>query len=145
MKKKCSVCGHEGEITWRDGSYYCAMCGSPIDVTQPGGTGQDNLNEAGEIMIDATCPVCQNTSGNTFRNGKCHCSMCGTTFHVVTASNNTQFDASNSSSLIARRAELEEEKKKRLHWGILFIFLFWPVAIYHFCKMAEISEEISKL
>ena len=35
MIKKCNICGHTGELTWRDGKYYCAMCGTEIAETDP--------------------------------------------------------------------------------------------------------------
>ena len=41
--------------------------------------------------------------------------------------------------------ELEKQKNNKLIWGIVWLFLFWPVSIYHFCKMYQISQEISKL
>ena len=53
MNKICPICGHSGEVTWRDGKYYCAMCGHEIDETTP------NVPDApqvpmGAIAVDVT-------------------------------------------------------------------------------------------
>lgn len=140
MNKICKVCGHNGKNVWRENKYYCASCGSEIDVTQPDPPQND-------VIINIACPVCKNASNNTIKNGKCHCSLCGTEFNPQTVvqptynSNTQNVPAYNN----ARRQQLEKEKNKRLVWGCVFLFLFWPVSVYHFYKMYQVSQEISKL
>lgn len=144
MNKICKVCGHNGENVWRDGKYYCASCGSELDVTQQ----DSNTNEgrSSEVMINAVCPICKNANNNTLKNGRCHCALCGTSFDInqqaFTPPNAT---VPNNNDIAARRAELEKQKNSKLIWGIVWIFLCWPVSIYFFYKMYQISQEISKL
>ena len=152
MNKICTVCGHAGENVWRDGKYYCASCGAEIDVTQPDPT---------PVTVNVPCPVCQNASGNTAENGRCRCALCGTTFipqinegrNSGYTNNNTGYSGYNNGGYnsnkgysrdYGRKAELEKEKSKRLMWGVIFLFLFWPVAVYHFYKLYEISNELAE-
>lgn len=145
MNKICKVCGHNGENVWKDGKYFCASCGSEVDVTQ-----QDSNTNGGsstEVVINAVCPICKNANNNTLRDGKCHCALCGTSFDFNQQSYNTQsnINAQNANYIAARRAELEKQKNNKMVWGIVWLFFFWPVSIYHFYKMYQISQEISKL
>ena len=40
---------------------------------------------------------------------------------------------------------LQKKRKRATAWCIIWIFLFWPVAIYHGIKIAKLTDEISKL
>ncbi len=148
MNKICKICGYAGENTWRDGKYYCASCGSEIDVTQTenaqSSNGQATNTSGNAVPIQVVCPICKNDKNNYLQNSQCHCSLCGSTFspNQSYGMGGAAFGASVAS---ARKAELEQKKSKRLKWGIVFLFLCWPVAIYHFYKLYEITQEISKL
>ena len=146
MNKTCKICGHTGENVWRENKYYCASCGNEIDVTQ-------SEPQRNEVIINIACPICKNAKNNTIREGKCHCSLCGTEFDPQTVAQpayNT-YNTYNTTPQYApayndaRRHMLEEEKSKRLLWGCVFLVLFWPVSIYHFYKLYQASQELSKL
>lgn len=145
MNKICKVCGHNGENVWRDGKYYCALCGSEIDVTQR----DSNTNGAPstEVAINVVCPICKNASNNTLRDGKCRCALCGTSFNVNQQAYDPQSNMSalNVGCIAERRADLEKQKNNKMLWGIVWLFIFWPVSVYHFYKMYQISKEISSL
>ncbi len=150
MNKICNKCGYNGENMWRDGKYYCAACGSEVDVTQQ--DSNTNRGSSTEIPINAVCPICKNANNNTLKNGKCYCSLCGTPFDFNQPRYNTMFDEDNIINnykaeryKAERIAELEKQKNNKMLWGILFVFVFWPVAIYFFHKMNKISQEISRL
>ena len=142
MNKKCTICGYSGENVWRDGKYYCATCGSEIDVTQK----DNNANTASSegMTVNAECPICKNDKNNILQDGKCRCSLCGTSFdyHQTVQSN---CEPTNTFFTDARRAELEKQKNNKLIWGIVWLILCWPVSIYFFYKMYQLSQEISKL
>ena len=148
MNKICPICGHSGEVTWRDGKYYCAMCGHEIDETTP------NVPDApqvpmGAIAVDVTCPICKNSNGNTMQGGKCVCSLCGTTFDMprISSSEPEQHNSYNSgySYSQSRLKELESDKNKKTIWGIVCVFLFWPASIYFFYKAYKIGQEIKSI
>ncbi len=145
MNKICKVCGHAGENTWRDGKYYCASCGSEIDITQAeSATSSQSINS---VPIQAICPICKNANNNYFQNGQCHCSMCGSSFSMQqphTHINNMGYNT-NHAAIEAKKAALEKQKNSKLIWGIIWLLIFWPVSIYYFYKMYQISQEISKL
>ena len=48
----------------------------------------------------------------------------------------------DSQSYHSRKADLEKKKNKNLVWGIVFLFIFWPVSIYFFCKYSEANKEL---
>ena len=54
-------------------------------------------------------------------------------------------NANNDHFNIKRKADLEKEKSKRGMWGIVFLFLFWPVSVYHFYKWYQADQELKKL
>lgn len=147
MNKTCKVCGHTGENVWRDNKYYCAACGSEIDVTQPDPPQVSASPDQNAVILNIPCPVCKNAANNTIKDGKCRCSLCGTTFNPQVVSQpayqNSAIQTTNPNN--ARIQELEKEKSSRLTWGIVFLFLFWPVSVYHFYKMYQISQEIASL
>ncbi len=159
MNKKCNVCGFAGENVWRDGKYFCASCGSEIDVTQPGGYPETqppvNPNPAANRMpVSAVCPICKNSNNNYMQNGQCHCAMCGTTFayqqynstpNPTYNSYNGGYNGGYNPYNSERRASLEKQKNNRLVWGIIWFFLFWPVSIYHFYKLYKITQELNRL
>ncbi len=153
MVKTCSQCQYTGEPTWRDGVYYCPACGAVIDMTTPSPQVPPQPAAAPAQPINAVCPICKNAANNTLVNGKCRCALCGTTFDYAApvytnnyASNYVAPGASPVGNAYAyqRRQELEKEKNRRLVWGIVWIFLLWPVSIYHFYKMYRANEELKK-
>ena len=138
MVKTCSVCNHTGELTWRDGKYYCAMCGSEVSETAPTVQPQQNLT-----VSDVTCPICKNGENNIFDGKKYRCALCGTSFDrpreeytptSFTYTGNTQ-----------RVQELKKQRDKNLILGLVFVFLFWPVSIYFFYKFYKIGNELKAL
>ena len=138
MVKTCSVCNHTGELTWRDGKYYCAMCGSEVSETAPTVQPQQNLT-----VSDVTCPICKNKDNNIFDGKKYRCALCGTSFDrpreeytptSFTYTGNTQ-----------RVQELKKQRDKNLSLGLVFVFLFWPVSIYFFYKFYKIGNELKAL
>lgn len=138
MVKTCSVCNHTGELTWRDGKYYCAMCGSEVSETAPTAQPQQNLT-----VSDVTCPICKNGENNIFDGKKYRCALCGTSFDrpreeytptSFTYTGNTQ-----------RVQELKKQRDKNLILGLVFVFLFWPVSIYFFYKFYKIGNELKAL
>ncbi len=145
MNKICQICGHNGENVWRDGKYYCAACGSEIDVTKQ--DANTNSTFSAETKINAVCPICKNANNNTLRNGNGHCALCGSTFSLNQQPESYGPDISmvGDSYKYAKISELEDQKSKKLFWGIVWLFLFWPVAVYQFYKVYEISQEIKKL
>lgn len=143
MNKICKICGYQGENMWRDGKYYCATCGSEIDVTVPTPSPVSNTAHTSNAA-NAICPICKNADGNTMSDGKYHCAICGTTFDLPRQAYSYQ-PITGFSNNTARLAELEKEKSHRLGWGIFWLIFFWPVSIYHFVKLYEVSKEISKL
>ena len=145
MNKKCEICGNVADPVLKNGEFCCSYCGNEVDVTR-----QDNHTDreaCTEVVINVVCPICKNANNNTLRNGKCRCVLCGTLFdfNQQTSNPQTNITVSNGNYIAARRAELEKQKNNKLIWGIVWLFLFWPVSIYHFCKMYQISQEISKL
>lgn len=166
MNFECKICGECGAPPiWRDGKYYCPACGSEIDEKsqnhspthqtqtsekiQNATTKQQMDLEGKGIPITIRCPICRNTN-NILINNVCKCSLCGKTFTPDQAYGDNINSTYNPSpvgnmSNTSRRAELEKEKSNRLIWGIVFIFLFWPVAIYHFHKYSVADKELSKL
>lgn len=145
MNKICKICGHNGENAWRDGKYYCASCGCEVDVTQY--DSNIKIESSAEAVINAVCPICKNAKNNTLKNGKCHCVLCGTSFDINQQVYNphSNITAQNTNYVEARRVELKKKMNNKLLWGIVWLFIFWPVSIYHFYKMYQIWQEISKL
>jgi len=148
MVKICGICGHKGELTWRDGKYYCAMCGSEIADTQPVVQPQSTNNA---YVSNAECPICKNAANNTYQNGKYHCAMCGTWFELRQPTYEPQHNTYNSYSgnysgsaylRSQRYNDLKKEKSKNFGLGVLFIFLFWPVSIYFFYKYYKVKKEM---
>ena len=150
MVKTCGICGHVGELAWRDGKYYCAMCGSEVVETQPVAQAQ-SVNNA--YVSNAECPICKNSTNNTFQGGKYHCAMCGTWFELRQPAyehqNNSYSSYSNNNGAssylrMQRYNELKKEKGKNFWLGVLFVFLFWPVSIYFFYKYNKVKKEMQR-
>lgn len=148
MVKICSICGHKGELTWRDGKYYCPMCGSEVAETQPVAQNQPAISQQ---VANVECPICKNAANNTYQGGKYHCAMCGTWFElrqpIYQPQQNTYSNYSshyNGSSYLhtQRYNELKKEKSKNFGLGVLFIFLFWPVSIYFFYQYHKVKKEM---
>jgi hypothetical protein len=151
MIKTCGVCGHTAEPTWRDGTYYCAACGAVIDMTTPSPV-QPPVQppmaaSAPQQVIASTCPICRNGIGNTLVNGRCRCAMCGTMFDYAAPvyQQPGYQQPMGGYAYQQRRAELEQQRKRHIGWGIFWIIFFWPVAIYQFYKVWQVSEEIRNL
>ncbi len=98
-------------------------------------------------VINVTCPICKNTVNNTLVNGKCRCGRCGSNFdfNQPVYISNPDTGSKHTDYTSKKRANLEKEKNNKLVLGIVFLFVFWPVAIYFFYKTYQISQEISKL
>ena len=45
----------------------------------------------------------------------------------------------------ARRIELESKRNGKMIWGIVCLFLFWPLSIYFFYQMSQITKELKML
>lgn len=166
MSAECKICGYSGPTVMRNGRCCCGACGTEVP-SQPqvntnssfsssnsfssgssfssGATTPPPKNES--VSMNIPCPVCKNAAGNTFSNGKVHCSLCGNHFDIP---KQAVFDPSASyttpsNSNAKRIAELEEEKESKTTWGIIFLFLFWPIGIYNLYKASKISQEIKRL
>lgn len=141
MIKTCHTCHHTGELTWRDGKYYCAMCGTEISETEPQVQPQRTA-----VVNNATCPICKNRDNNIFDGTKYRCSLCGTPFDLQQPVQTPNYNQYNTNYGYSNRAkELKKEKDKNVGLGILFVFLFWPVAVYFFYKAYKLHNEIKEL
>jgi len=147
MIKKCEICSHVGELTWRNGKYYCAMCGSEVAETDPVVTPQPQV-QARPSMVAANvmCPICKNKENNQFDGIKYHCALCRTSFDLQQAAQLQQYDqygsASNSYAQSEKQKELKKERDNKVVLGIVFVFLFWPVSIYFFYKAYQLNNEL---
>ena len=142
MVKKCHICSHVGELTWRNGKYYCAMCGSEISETQPQYQGQQQTNT---VVSNAVCPICKNKDNNVFDGTKYRCALCGTSFDLHQESWQPQYSAPYQTGYNTNNTYIQELIQKRNRYrtlGVVFIFLFWPAAVYFFYKMAQINGEL---
>ncbi len=136
----CDACGYAGENTWRDGNCYCGMCGTALhsDATGPN-----------QQPIHALCPICKNDQGNYMEDGKCYCVLCGTEFDYLAPTLYDDIDpgkelnAPERSGWENHRKELEKKKSHHLKWGVFFLIFFWPISIYHFYKVHQISQEMN--
>lgn len=138
MIKTCNICHHTGELTWRDGKYYCAMCGSEIAETEP--TVQ---TQRSSTVNNATCPICKNRENNLFDGNKYRCSLCGTPFDMHQEFRVPTHSAPSSSfNRDQYAAELKKKKNRNMGLGVLFVILFWPVSIYFFYKAYEANKEL---
>lgn len=149
MIKNCRVCGHTGELTWRDGKYYCAMCGSEIAEYEPNVKVQVQTQpEYNTVVQNVECPICKNQNGNTFDGEKYRCALCGTAFqlgketHPVSHMHNGGAKPAQYSN---HAGKLKKDKDLHIGLGILFVFVFWPVSIYFFYKAYKFSQELKDL
>ena len=149
MNKICSVCGFSGENVWRDGKYFCASCGSEIDMTAP-----DSAPKSDSVVVNAECPICKNREGNVVRGGKCYCALCASEIDLAAQNQRSSYGNSYSESYgrpfsydakSARKKELEKKRNGHLVWAIVWVFLCWPVSIYFFYKLYQDSQELSKI
>ena len=156
MIKRCPACGHTGELTWRDGKYRCAMCDGEISETEPQVQAQRSTT-----VSNATCPICRNKENNLFDGSKYRCALCGTPFDLqpeVQEPTFHQFAGVNIPFAQQPRQyagtkpvatpyikELQKTKKKNMTWGIVCIFLFWPVSIYFFYQYYKTNKMLNAL
>ena len=142
MTKTCNVCHHTGELTWRDGKYYCAMCGSEVAETEPVAQTQ-----RASTVNNATCPICKNRENNLFDGYKYRCGLCGTPFDLHQEFHVPTHNAPNSNRFNREQyaAELKKKKNKNIGLGILFVMFFWPVSIYFFYKAYQTNKELMVL
>ena len=152
MIKKCNICGHTGELTWRDGKYYCAMCGSEIAETDPVVHTQPVTPvQHTTVATNVTCPICKNKENNWFDGSHYHCALCGTSFDLQQATQVQQFqqyqqyNAAPNYLHTQRVKELKTQKDRNTTLGIVFIILFWPAAIYFFYKAHKANKELTAL
>lgn len=158
MIKRCRVCNHTGELTWRDGKYHCAMCDSVISETEPevavphttpAGAAPHTAPRQASVVNNATCPICKNTANNLFDGFKYRCSLCGTSFDVPVSQSTyeSSYTPSNTNSFIHEQKvkELQQQREKNLIIAIVLLVLFWPAAIYFFYKFYQLGKEISAL
>ena len=153
MMKTCSVCQHTGEPTWRDGTYYCPMCGTVIDMTtpspaQPTPPAQPTATAPAGVAVAATCPICRNDAGNMLINGRCRCALCGSMFDYAPPTYQQTYYQDSATAYSAgypsRRQMLVKRRNSYRNWGIFWIFFFWPASLYMFYKMMKISDEIQQ-
>ena len=152
MIKKCNICGHTGELTWRDGKYYCAMCGTEIAETDPVVQPQPVMQtQSATTAANITCPICRNKENNRFDGSRYHCALCATTFDLqqaTQAQQSWQYQQYGSTPNFAsqyRIEELKKQKKSNITTGIVFVFLFWPASIYFFYKAYKTNQELKVL
>ena len=149
MTKKCNVCSYVGELTWRDGKYYCAMCGSEIAETDPVVQAQPQMQQSRPTVVvnNVNCPICKNAANNQFDGTHYRCSLCGTSFDLqqAQAQQYGQFHSVHNRSQSQAVQELKKQKDRNMVIGIVFVFLFWPVAIYFFYKAYQINKELRDL
>lgn len=147
MEKTCQICGHKGELTWRDNQYYCSCCGSIVEVTQQEPQSAPVIQSRQTLGVQVVCPICKNDQNNYLQDGQFYCSMCGSAFNAQQSNvnpsvPNTDYYVPRSTMSNARREALEKEKNDRLIWGIVWVFLFWPIAVYHFYKLYKVTQEL---
>lgn len=141
MIKTCNTCHHTGELTWRDGKYYCAMCGSEVAETEP--TVQP---QRATTVNNATCPICKNRDNNLFDGGKYRCSLCGTPFELQQEYHEPTYNQSGAGNNRSQYvADLKKQKEKNIVIGVVLVFIFWPVSIYFFYKAYKNHEELKSL
>lgn len=140
MIKTCHTCQHTGELTWRDGKYYCAMCGSEISEKQP-----EAQPQRAATVNNVSCPICKNRENNLFDGTKYRCSLCGTPFDWRPEEPVFTNRQQSSGSTFAYAQTLKEKKKKHLTWGIVCVFFFWPASIYFFYKAYQLNKELEIL
>lgn len=150
---RCNICGAAGDPVWREGRSYCASCGSvmetapmyaePVMPTQP--------VIAQSTAVRPVCPICKNADNNGMRNGRYVCALCATEFdfrqpqYQQTYVQPSAYQDLTQLHSSARRGELEKKRNRKVVWGIVWIFLFWPIAVYQFYRAYQISQELSKL
>ena len=140
MIMECPICAHTGEPEWRNEKRYCAVCGSELydDVSEV-------YQEESEEQCDAICPICRNDENNRPEGGKYRCSLCGTLFDLEEEyyiPQQTVSAATTSNYNSGRRQELQKQKDNNITLGVIFLFLFWPVAIYFFSKAHKANKEL---
>jgi len=146
MVKTCHICGHSGELTWRDGKYYCAMCGTHIEETQPEPQPQYTA-PVRPSAYNAECPICRNRNNNTYDGQQYRCSLCGTRFDLNQPVQTQVYQATGSypKTETYQVKELKKQKDKYMILGIIFICIFWPVGVYFFYKFHQTGKDLKRL
>ena len=124
MIKKCDACDYIGELIYRNGKYYCTMCGSEVTENAPDTQGQP---QAQALVNDVSCPICKNREKNLFDGKKYYCALCGAPFmpqQNEQTSNYGQSAGASNSNYLPYVQNLKKEKRKNIGLGILFVFLF---------------------
>ena len=143
MTKTCPSCSYTGELTWRDGKYHCAMCDREISEDSPV---VQKYQES--VVQDVTCPICKNSENNLFNGARYRCALCGTSFdEPYEEEYNSYYQpySGTNASRMQRIEALREEKRKYLRLGVIFIFFFYPAAIYFFYKLYKVNKELKTL
>ncbi len=144
MVKMCPICNHTGELAWRDGKYYCAMCGSEVDATLP--QQPQYTAPAQPQTVSAVCPICGNRENNTFDGQQYRCAMCASRFNPQATQTQVYRAQTGYSSVNSGRIEeLKKQKDKNLILGLIFVCIFWPVSIYFFYKLYTTNQELKAL
>lgn len=149
MVKKCNICSYVGELTWRDGKYYCAMCGSEIAETDPVVQAQPQVQTRSTVVVNnVNCPICKNAANNQFDGEHYRCSLCGTTFDLQQAAQSQQYGQFTGETYHSRSGKIEELKKQKdrnIVIGVVCVFLFWPASIYFFYKAYQTNKELKAM
>ena len=111
MIKTCNVCGHSGEPFESGGGYYCATCGSELQVTDADlnasrrpttSTSSTSTSPSYGGTSYEACPFCESTSGHKVKGAIITCGSCGKKFKskggsTYSAPSSTQSTSSYSS------------------------------------------------
>lgn len=149
MIKKCNICGHVGELTWRDGKYYCTMCCSEVAEDEPQYTAPAQTSVPAYNVV---CPICKNDQNNMPSGSQYRCALCGTIFdagqeyeYIQPATNAASYGNTGYNNKAQLLQELHKQKDKKTLYGIICLFLFWPASIYFFYKANQINKQINQL
>ena len=142
MIKRCPACSHTGELNWRDGKYYCAMCGKEVAETEP------EVKHA-SVVNHVTCPICKNKENNLVEGDKYRCALCGTPFDLQQAPQtsyseqfaNVKSTIQANSGILTKAWEALKKGDTNIVLGIIFFFVFWPVSIYFFYKFYKTVKQ----
>lgn len=128
MIKKCRACDYTGELTWRDGKYYCTKCDSEVTETEP-----DVQPKQSKTVNNVTCPICKNRENNLFDGTSYRCSLCEALFDP-NQKNEVSYDLSNT------KPGQTQKKKTRVLFMVLAIFcLFGAFAML----IAALTEDFA--
>lgn len=129
MIKKCRACDYTGELTWRDGKYYCAMCGGEVAEDEPAVQHQER-----KTVNNITCPICKNRENNLFDGINYRCSLCETLFDP-NQKNDVSYDLSNTNP--GQAQQKKQKKKTRVLFMVLAIFCLFGAFAMLIAALAE--------